>query len=114
MGREALSRWLSLLLLAPFAESGLSAQIASSEGRHRTRSGGAFPDASAPRPLALTLGVYFVSKSIWYRSTESCPGGAQFIDRLRELEAALAMCDRAEQELPRITRIAETIAQRHL
>ena len=23
--------------------------------------------------------------SIWYRSTEGCPGGAQFIDRLREL-----------------------------
>jgi EAL and modified HD-GYP domain-containing signal transduction protein len=30
MGREALSRWLSLLLLAPFGESGLSAQIAAS------------------------------------------------------------------------------------
>jgi c-di-GMP phosphodiesterase len=28
MGREALSRWLSLLLLAPFGESGLSAEIA--------------------------------------------------------------------------------------
>jgi EAL and modified HD-GYP domain-containing signal transduction protein len=29
MGREALSRWLSLLLLAPFGEGGLSAEIAS-------------------------------------------------------------------------------------
>lgn len=30
MGREALSRWLSLLLLAPFGSSGLSAEIAAS------------------------------------------------------------------------------------
>lgn len=30
MGREALSRWLSLLLLAPFGTSGLSAEIAAS------------------------------------------------------------------------------------
>jgi c-di-GMP phosphodiesterase len=30
MGREALSRWLSLLLLAPFSQGGLSAEIAAS------------------------------------------------------------------------------------